>query len=103
MFIGKVVGTVVSTQKDEGLRGYKLLVVRAMDPATGELGANYIISCDAIGAGEDDVVLVVAGSSARMTETTRDRPVDSAIVAIVDHIEVEGSISYRKFAEAGAR
>jgi len=100
MIIGKVVGTVVSTQKDEGLRGFKLLVVRSLDASTGKLGSSYIVACDAIGAGDEDVVLVVAGSSARMTAQTQNKPVDSAIVAIVDHVEVEGKLTYRKFAPA---
>ncbi|MCX7013460.1 MAG: EutN/CcmL family microcompartment protein [Candidatus Sumerlaeota bacterium] len=102
MIIGKIVGTVVSTQKDEGLRGFKLLVVRSLDAGTGKLGSSYIIACDAIGAGGDDVVLVVAGSSARMTAQTQNKPVDSAIVAIVDHVEVEGKLTYQKFAPARA-
>jgi len=103
MFIGKIVGTVVSTQKDEGLRGFKLLVAQAIDPATGELGSSYVVACDSIGSGDDDVVLIVAGSSARMTERTKNKPVDSAIVAIVDHIECNGKLTYRKFEEAEAR
>ena len=98
MFIGKIVGTVVATQKDEGLRGFKLLVVRGLDPKTGDLGSSYLIACDAVGAGEEDVVIVVAGSSARMTAQTKDKPVDSTIVAIVDHVEVDGKLTYQKFA-----
>ena len=100
MFLGKVVGTVVSTQKDEGLRGFKLLVVRSLDPRNGDLGSSYVIACDAVGAGDDDVVIIVAGSSARLTAQTKDRPVDAAIVAIVDHVEVEGRLTYQKFAAA---
>ena len=103
MFIGKIVGTVVSTQKDEGLRGFKLLVARGLDPATGKLGSSYQVACDAIGAGGDDVVLIVSGSSARLTAATKDKPVDAAIVAIVDHVEVEGKRTYEKFPGANAK
>jgi len=103
MFIGKVVGTVVSTQKDEGLSGFKLLVLRNLDPGTGKLGSSYQIACDSVGSGEDDVVISVAGSSARMTERTKDKPVDATIVAIVDHIDMGGKLTYQKFAEAAAK
>jgi microcompartment protein CcmK/EutM len=100
MFIGKVVGTVISTQKDQGLTGFKLLVIRSLDPGTGKLGSSYQIACDSVGAGEEDVVISVAGSSARMTERTKDKPVDATIVAIIDHIDVGGTLTYQKYAEA---
>ena len=102
MFIGKVVGTVVSTQKDEELQGFKILVVRSLDPGTGKFGSSYLVACDAVGAGDDDVVLIVQGSSARLTERTQDKPVDSSIVAIVDHVEVNGKRTYEKFAGVSA-
>ncbi len=89
MILARVLGTVVSTRKDHGLRALKLLLVREVD-ARFEPAGNYVVAADAVGAGADELVLVVAGSSARMTEVSRDKPVDSVIVGIVDAIEVGG-------------
>lgn len=88
MILGRVVGTVVCTRKDERLQGMKLLVVRAVDPA-GKDEAGYTVSVDTVDAGHGDRVLVVAGSSARMASGLKDTPVDSAIVGVVDHVEVK--------------
>ena len=95
MILGQVVGTVVSTRKYGGLSGLKLLVVRELDDALAPTG-HLVVSADAVGAGRDEVVLVAAGSSARLTEATRDKPVDSVIVGIVDEVEENGSLVYRK-------
>ena len=95
MRLGKVVGTVVATQKAEALRGGKLLIVREMN-ADASLADNFIVALDAAGAGVGEVVLTVAGSSARMTDTTRDSPVDTAIVGIVDSVELGGEVVFRK-------
>ncbi len=98
MILGKVVGTVVSTQKDEGLKGYKLLIVQSVDMEV-KLMASYIIAADAIGAGVDEIVFVVTGSSARLTAKTKNKPVDAAVVGIVDSLEVGGKIVFRKCPE----
>lgn len=95
MILGQVVGTVVSTRKDAGLSGLKLLVVRELDDALEPTG-HLVVSADAVGAGRDEVVLVAAGSSARLTEATRDKPVDSVIVGIVDEVEEQGRVVYSK-------
>ena len=95
MILGQVVGTVVSTRKDAGLSGLKLLVVRELDDALAPTG-HLVVSADAVGAGRDEVVLVAAGSSARLTDATRDKPVDSVIVGIVDEVEENGSVVYSK-------
>jgi len=95
VILGQVVGTVVSTRKDAGLSGLKLLVVRELDDALAPTG-HIVVSADAVGAGRDEVVLVAAGSSARLTEATRDKPVDSVIVGIVDEVEEDGKLVYRK-------
>jgi ethanolamine utilization protein EutN len=102
MILGQVVGTVVSTRKDSGLSGLKLLVVRELDGALKPTG-QLIVSADAVGAGRDEVVLVAAGSSARLTEATREKPVDSVIVGIVDAVEERGKTVYEKNAPSGAR
>ncbi len=95
MTLGKVVGTIVATQKDEKLTGGKLLVVQEID-LHGELLERYAVAVDSVGAGMHEVVLVAMGSSARLTDATTDRPVDAVIMAIVDSIEVLGDTVYRK-------
>jgi microcompartment protein CcmK/EutM len=95
MNLGKVVGTVVSTRKDEKLVGTKLLVVRQIDPSGTETG-TFVVAIDAVGAGTGEVVLYASGSSARQTTLTQDRPADAVIMAIVDSIEVGGEVLYKK-------
>ncbi len=95
MLLGKVVGTVVSTRKEEELNGLKLLLVRAADPK-GEASGAYVVAIDAVGAGVGELVLYASGSSARQTRVTKDRPVDATIMAIVDSIEHDGKTTYTK-------
>jgi microcompartment protein CcmK/EutM len=95
MVMGKVVGTVVSTRKEEELTGLKLLLVRACDSDGKPTGAT-IVAVDAVGAGVGEVVLYASGSSARQTKVTKDRPVDATIMAIVDEIEIDGAARYQK-------
>jgi carbon dioxide concentrating mechanism protein CcmL len=95
MQIGRVSGTLVSTAKEPTLEGRKLLVVRFLDVDAGETG-GYVVAVDAVGAGLDDVVLVATGSSARMTEATKNRPNDAVIMAIVDSWDVDNEVKYRK-------
>ncbi len=95
MQLGRVVGTVVSTAKEPSLEGRKFLVVRALDLDAKETG-GYVVAIDAVGAGVGEVVLVSSGSSARMTEATKDRPNDAVIMAIVDSWDVEGELKWRK-------
>jgi microcompartment protein CcmK/EutM len=101
MILGRVVGTVVSTHKDEGMTGFKLLVVQNLN-LDMKLASSYVIACDSVGAGIGDVVIVVQGSSARLTEQTRNKPVDAAIICIVDSIEVNHTLIYEKAKEAAA-
>ncbi|MCX7018009.1 MAG: EutN/CcmL family microcompartment protein [bacterium] len=101
MIMGRVVGTIVSTQKDEGMRGFKLLIVQNLD-LNMKLTSSYVVAVDAVGAGMNEVVIVVSGSSARLTDQTKNRPVDAAIICIVDTIEVEGRVIYEKSHELAA-
>lgn len=87
MLLGKVIGTVWATRKDEQLVGMKFLVVRETDLEGGELD-NYVVAADSVGAGEGETVLVAQGSSGRQTELTRNKPVDAVIMAIVDRLDV---------------
>jgi ethanolamine utilization protein EutN len=88
MILGRVVGTVVATRKDEKLLGSKLLVVRAVDPH-GRDQDSYVVAVDTVDAGFGDRVLVVSGSSARMAAGLKDVPVDAAIVGVIDSVEVK--------------
>ena len=87
MILGKVIGTVWSTKKDENLVGSKLLIVRQLDLDFQEK-SNFLIAVDSVGAGEGEVVLVASGSSARQTVITKNKPVDAVIMAIVDKLDV---------------
>lgn len=98
MRLGIVAGTVVSTVKDDGLRGLKLLLVEDCDVRARGNGA-YHVAADAVGAGMGEMVLTAAGSSARQTRLTTNRPVDAVIMAIVDLVELDGEITYRKAEE----
>ena len=95
MNMGLVVGTVVATRKEEELGGLKFLLVRAID-LEGKPTSAQVVAVDAVGAGIGEVVLWAAGSSARQTKVTKDRPVDATIMAIVDTVEVNGQVKYRK-------
>lgn len=95
MQIGRVAGTVVSTAKEPTLEGRKLLVVKTLDVDAKETG-GYVVAVDAVGAGVGEVVLVATGSSARLTEATRDRPSDAVIMAIVDSWDIDGTVKWRK-------
>jgi microcompartment protein CcmK/EutM len=92
MTLGRVVGTVVSTRKDERLEGFKLLIVKAVDPDGNEKG-SYLVAVDTVDAGVGELVLVVSGSSARMSEGCQERPVDAAIVGIVDTVDADALVS----------
>ena len=87
MILGRVVGTVVATRKDERLMGAKLLLVRTIDPL-GKDEASHMVAVDTVDAGLSDKVLVVTGSSARMASGLKDTPVDAAIVGVIDTVEV---------------
>lgn len=99
MLIGQVVGTVVATRKEQELEGIKLLVVKGVD-LDGKTTNTVIVAADAVGAGVGELVLYAAGSSARQTEVTRNKPVDHVIMAIIDEITVNGKTRFSK-AEQG--
>lgn len=89
MLLAQVLGTVVSTRKDSSLTSLKLMLCREVDAQFRPTG-NYVVAADAVGAGEHELVLLAQGSSARLTEVSRDRPVDAVIVGIVDAVESGG-------------
>ena len=88
MILARVVGTVVATRKDPQLEGKKLIVVKPVSPE-GKDEAGYLVAVDTVSAGFKERVLVVSGSSARMAEGCKDLPVDTAIVGIVDDVQLD--------------
>jgi ethanolamine utilization protein EutN/carbon dioxide concentrating mechanism protein CcmL len=88
MQIARVIGTVVSTNKSEKLNGLKLLLTRAIDLDSFQEKGAPVVSIDAVGAGEGEVVMLVGGSSSRQTSITENKPADSTIIAIIDYIDM---------------
>jgi microcompartment protein CcmK/EutM len=87
LILGKVVGTVWSTKKDENLVGAKFLIVQQLDLDLKPKG-SVVVAVDSVGAGVGEVVLYAQGSSARQTTQTKDKPIDAVIMAIVDKLDV---------------
>ena len=95
MQLGKIVGTVVSTQKNKSMEGLTLQMVRFLDDNCEPLD-TFIVAADSVGAGVGEIVLVATGSAARLTSVTEGKPVDGTIVAIVDVLESGGKTRYSK-------
>lgn len=95
MKLGKVVGTVVASQKDEKLEGLRLLLVQDVSPLVN-LKDSFVVAIDSVGAGIGEVVLYASGSSARMTVATQNKPVDATIMAIVDIVTLDNDVTYKK-------
>lgn len=87
MFLGKVVGTVWATRKDEELVGMKLQIVKHVG-LDYKVKDTFVVAVDTVQAGVGDVVLVCSGSSARQTALTKNKPVDAVIMAVVDKLDV---------------
>lgn len=94
MILGRVLGTVVSTQKDDNLVGLKLQLVQPVSVRDQQPEGRPFVAVDSVGAGLGDIVMLVTGSSARLTPITRTAPTDATIVAIVDTVEVLGEVVY---------
>jgi ethanolamine utilization protein EutN len=94
MFVAKVTGSIVATQKVASMVGHKLLIVEPyrVDPADRArlvgTGRTFV-AVDTVGAGQDEMVLIVQGSSARLTPETKTLPVDATIIGIVDTVQVD--------------
>ncbi len=95
MLIARVVGDVVSTIKDDKIIGRKLLIVREVT-TENEIVGKPVVAIDTVDAGPGDVVLIAQGSSARQTNVTKETPTDAVIFAIVDSLEVQGQVRFRK-------
>lgn len=85
MFIGRIAGTVVCTRKVDGLKGFKLLLVKKLDLEGRETG-DFVVAVDVVSAGHGERVLVVSGSSARQTSATDKKPVDAIVCGIIDTV-----------------
>ena len=104
MFLARVTGNVVASQKDKTLNGQKLLVVEPLNvkydeatnqPATLGNTGRAIVAIDVVGAGDGQLVLIVQGSSARMTDVTKNLPADAIVVGIVDSAEYGGKVFFK--------
>ncbi|MCG8485423.1 MAG: EutN/CcmL family microcompartment protein [Clostridia bacterium] len=96
MYAAKIIGTVVCTLKDEKLSGRTLQVVQPVSLLTLEYEGKPSVAIDSVGAGMNEIVLVVGGSSARQTAVTSNTPVDATIMAIVDLIDIDGQKVFNK-------
>jgi ethanolamine utilization protein EutN len=101
MFVAKVTGSVVATQKVQSMVGHKLLIVEPfrIDPANRakliSTGRTFV-AVDTVGAGQDEYVLIVQGSSARLTPETKTLPVDATIIGIVDTVHVDQTCVFNR-------
>ena len=98
MQLARVIGQVVATVKEPGLNSFKILILRNIDPAApdDEATAPPYVAVDLVGAGEGEIVTVAHGSAARVPRTTANTATDSAVVAIVDTLSVDGTVTFRK-------
>ena len=96
MFMARVVGSVVATQKVASMTGHKLLVVEPyrVDEKTRDrlvpTGRSFVV-VDVLGAGLGELVLVCQGSSARLAPETEKLPIDAVVIGLIDAVDVEGA------------
>ena len=102
MVLARVKGTVVSTHKPDSMEGLRLLLLEKVDAVSLKGKGDYVVGIDSVGANVGEIVFYVTGSSARMTETTKGKPSDATIIAIVDIIEKDGVLTYEKSQGDGA-
>jgi len=95
MRIARVIGTTISTIKDNRVAGSKLLILRQTDESGEFVGKPYV-AVDLVDAGVGELVLTGHGSSARQTYQTKECPVDAVVIGVIDHLEVDGDIVFRK-------
>jgi len=100
MFIAEVIGHITATKKDSSMQGKKLLLLRPQlvdekNPTQFRNGQNTIIAVDNVGAGEGELVMFSQGSSARQAEGLKPLPIDAAVIAIIDSVNVLGQNIYK--------
>jgi len=108
MFVAKVTGSLVSTQKASAMVGFKLLMVEPFrlepkDRKSLATTGRTFVAVDTLGAGQGDFVLITQGSSARLTPETKNMPIDTVIVGIVDHVHVEDLCVYSREDDQGGK
>ena len=108
MLLARVIGNVVSTKKDEAMKGRKLLLLRPLlvdeaNPTQFRPGANTVVAVDSLGAGQGETVLFCQGSSARQAAGMLTLPVDAVVVGIVDAVDVLNQTIYPEPAKRAAR
>lgn len=91
MIVGRVIGNVWATRKENALNGLKLLVIKPIEHLSG-VERPEMVAADAVGAGIGETVLVVTGSSARRSLNKKDCPIDAMVVGIVDEVEINRQI-----------
>lgn len=101
MFVAKVTGSMISTQKVESMVGYKLLIVEPyrLEPKKRkslDTTGRTFVAVDTLGAGQGDFVLITQGSSARLTAETKNMPIDCVVVGIVDSVHVDHAKVYSR-------
>ena len=96
MQLARVIGSVVSTRKSDRLVGLKLLVAVPIDMDSMKEKGSPFITVDTVGAGEGEIIMWAGGSSSRQTDLTTSHPVDSAIIGIVDYVDIGGQRVYDK-------
>jgi microcompartment protein CcmK/EutM len=97
MIVARVRGNVISTNKSERMQGMKMLIVVEVDIPTQQEKSHPLVAIDTVGAGEGELVLCVSGSSSRQTQLTDQKPVDLAIVGIIDSMEMHGKRVFAKY------
>ena len=101
MFVAKVTGSLVSTQKVDSMKGFKLLIVEpyrieAKDRQSLVTTGRTFVAVDTLGAGIGDYVILTQGSSARLTPETKTLPIDAVVVGIVDKVQVDEGTVYSR-------
>ena len=97
MMIGRVRGTAVSTTKARALNGWKLLIVQPLNIETMEDSGDPVVVMDGVGAGQDEIVMCVGGSSSRQADETKTAPSDMTLLGILDSIDIKGRRVYEKY------
>jgi len=100
VILARVVGTVVATQRVDGVAGARFLLLRPCGPE-GEGRGEHLVAVDDVGAGSGELVMVSQGPSARQTERTQQKAVDALVSGIVDRIDAGGLGGYDRRAETG--
>ena len=95
MTLGKVVGTIVSSTINDGMQGSRYLLIDKTDQF-GKQKGDFIVALDIVGAGYNELVMVTEGSPSRETPITTNKPLDALVVGIIDLIDENDIIVYRK-------